>query len=437
MERHRHRRRSSSRRAACTARSPTRRTRSSRRAEYDDARDGSVLARRRADLSRRSARRCGSPTPSTSTICSCCPFGCSRENPTELGDVPAHASSTSSSTSTRTRTARSTSSSSCSPATHGNVCVVGDDDQSIYGWRGADIRNILDFEKDFPAAHVVRLEENYRSHRRDPRPRERRHQRQHAGAWGRRCAPTRSGGERVTAAARLDERDEADFVVEELVARRAQSSIARRSATSRCSIARTRRAARSRRRCAASAIPYRLVGSVRFYDRREIRDLMATSSSSPIPPTTRRFVARSPCRSAASATRRSSSSPTRRASAGVPLLAAAARARSASTALRPAARTALARVRRAHRAIPRAGRGGRRRRAAARARRGDPLRRLPRGRRARVGRAHRERARADHRRGRDGRRRGGRGRPHAARSFPPARDARRRASTRSAPTPTR
>lgn len=155
---------------------------------------------------------------------------------------------------------------------HGNVVVVGDDDQSIYGWRGADIRNILDFEKEFTAAKLVRLEDNYRS---TPNilhvanaaitP--------NVSRKGKTLRATRESGEPVTLVATLDERDEADFVLEEIKARQNRENrglnefavLYRTNAQSRALEDTLRR----------EAIPYRLVGSVRFYDRREIRDLMA------------------------------------------------------------------------------------------------------------------------------------------------------------------
>ncbi len=157
-------------------------------------------------------------------------------------------------------------------AAHGNVLVVGDDDQSIYGWRGADIRNILDFERDFPGAGIVRLEENYRS---TPQildvanavivgNTERR---------GKTLRATRPAGETVMRVGALDERDEADFVADTIVDRTTRGGMGRRE----CAILyRTNAQSRAfedafRRR----SIPYRLVGAVRFYDRREIRDLMA------------------------------------------------------------------------------------------------------------------------------------------------------------------
>ncbi|MDP9202460.1 MAG: UvrD-helicase domain-containing protein [Gemmatimonadota bacterium] len=155
---------------------------------------------------------------------------------------------------------------------HGNVVVVGDDDQSIYGWRGADIRNILDFEKEFASAKLVRLEENYRStpdilHVANAAIT------QNVGRKGKTLRATRESGEPVTLVAALDERDEAEWVLEEVKARRNRENrglnefavLYRTNAQSRALEDALRR----------EAVPYRLVGSVRFYDRREIRDLMA------------------------------------------------------------------------------------------------------------------------------------------------------------------
>jgi len=155
---------------------------------------------------------------------------------------------------------------------HGNVAVVGDDDQSIYGWRGADIRNILDFEKEFPSSKVVRLEENYRSTP-DILGVANAAISQNVSRKGKTLRATREAGEAVSLMSTLDERDEADFVIEEIKTRRNQENRAlsdfavlyRTNAQSRALEDALRR----------DAMPYRLVGSVRFYDRREIRDLMA------------------------------------------------------------------------------------------------------------------------------------------------------------------
>ncbi|MDQ3674628.1 MAG: UvrD-helicase domain-containing protein, partial [Gemmatimonadota bacterium] len=155
---------------------------------------------------------------------------------------------------------------------HGNVVVVGDDDQSIYGWRGADIRNILDFEKEFTAARLVRLEENYRS---TPDILEVANAAitQNVGRKGKTLRPTRQAGERVSLVAALDERDEAEWVLEEIKSRRNKEN---RGLADFAVLYRTNAQSRpledALRR---EALPYRLVGSVRFYDRREIRDLMA------------------------------------------------------------------------------------------------------------------------------------------------------------------
>ena len=155
---------------------------------------------------------------------------------------------------------------------HGNVMVVGDDDQSIYGWRGADIRNILDFEKDFPSARVVRLEQNYRS---TPEILDLANVAISANTArrGKTLRSTKPSGERVTLVGSLDERDEAEWVVEQIGARRHTSGLLLRDfAVLYRTNAQSRALEEAMRK---RGFPYRLVGAVRFYDRREIRDLMS------------------------------------------------------------------------------------------------------------------------------------------------------------------
>lgn len=223
-------------------------------------------------------------------------------------------------------------------ARHGNVVVVGDDDQSIYGWRGADVRNILDFERDYPAAKVVRLEENYRS---TPQVLALANAviSENAERRGKVLRATRPGGDPVALVAALDDRDEADYIAAEIDARRLRNAeplgsnaiLYRTNAQSRVLEESLRR----------RAIPYRLVGAVRFYDRREIRDLLAWLRLIANPADDEAF------RRAIAAPRRGIGEATvemlalAAADAGIPLLEAARRDDLASGA-RPATRNALA-----------------------------------------------------------------------------------------------
>ncbi len=154
---------------------------------------------------------------------------------------------------------------------HQNLLVVGDDDQAIYGWRGADIRNILDFERDFPTATVVRLEENYRSTAaildlaNDVIA-------LNEARRGKTLRATRSGGDPVVILECADDRDEAAEVADAI-----QQWRSSRGSFGDCAVlyrtnAQSRAMEEAMRR---AAIPYRLVGAVRFYDRREIKDLVA------------------------------------------------------------------------------------------------------------------------------------------------------------------
>jgi len=156
---------------------------------------------------------------------------------------------------------------------HQNLFVVGDDDQSIYGWRGADIRNILDFEKDFPGAHTVRLEQNYRSTKTilDAANRVIAENRSRKGKTLR---TENAIGERLTLVECADESDEAAWVAAEINARmgddpslklRSFVLLYRTNAQSRALEEALRR----------EGMPYRVIGGTRFYERREIKDALA------------------------------------------------------------------------------------------------------------------------------------------------------------------
>ena len=163
---------------------------------------------------------------------------------------------------------------------HRNICVVGDDDQCIYQWRGADIRNILEFEKDFPGAKVVKLEQNYRSTANilDAAHSVISH---NASRKAKKLWTEADGGSRITYFRAQDEREEASYIASE-ISRLTSGSYTleegRRDGRKYSDFAilyrtnaqsRTFEEALSRRN-----IPYRVLGGLRYYDRKEVKDLM-------------------------------------------------------------------------------------------------------------------------------------------------------------------
>jgi len=155
---------------------------------------------------------------------------------------------------------------------HQNLCVVGDDDQAIYGWRGADIRNILEFEKDYPTATVVKLEQNYRSTQTilDAA---------HAvvsNIHGRKAKKLWTENDRGVPIHRLQAHDEGHeglLVAHEFRRLRAQGAVEWRD----CAVMyRTNAQSRALEDAfVREGIPYMLIGGVRFYERREIKDVIA------------------------------------------------------------------------------------------------------------------------------------------------------------------
>lgn len=154
---------------------------------------------------------------------------------------------------------------------HKNLCCVGDDDQSIYGWRGAEIGNILKFEQDFPNSKVIRLEQNYRSttHILGAASGLITH---NEGRLGKTLWTEQVGGEKVLVKGTWNSEDEARFVIEEVEALQRRGE----SLNSMAILVRASYQTRDfEERCIRTGTSYRVVGGLRFYERQEIKDAIA------------------------------------------------------------------------------------------------------------------------------------------------------------------
>ncbi|AXC49522.1 DNA helicase II [Paracoccus suum] len=160
---------------------------------------------------------------------------------------------------------------------HRNICCVGDDDQSIYGWRGAEVGNILRFEQDFPGAQVIRLEQNYRS---TP------HILAAAsgliasnkGRLGKTLWTEAEGGERVRLIGHWDSEAEARWIGEEIEAFHGghRAAVGKRDLNDIAILVRATHQMRAfEDRFLSIGLPYRVIGGPRFYERQEIRDALA------------------------------------------------------------------------------------------------------------------------------------------------------------------
>jgi DNA helicase-2/ATP-dependent DNA helicase PcrA len=157
-------------------------------------------------------------------------------------------------------------------AQHRNICVVGDDDQCIYAWRGADIRNILEFEKDYPNAKVIKLEQNYRS-KANILEAANCVIKNNMQRKGKKLRPVCDAGEKIRIYRGFSDIDESRFVSSEI-----KKALKDEDRNYREFAILYRTNAQSRvfeEQFIRDAIPYRIIGGLKFYDRKEIKDILS------------------------------------------------------------------------------------------------------------------------------------------------------------------